>query len=158
MFSKLTIGCSLRLPINEHIQLRLMFDFPLNSEFQRFWNGVHFHYGVAPSLELRTTLNLTHGRHLPLASKIGWRYCPLLTSNVTQNEDWQLSKFMRRILKAEFFVILTRFRSFFSLNKVCVEKLFKIMRKLPWIHTQNIDPKNDFWKLNSKRISHIKRL
>ena len=64
-----------------------------------------------PSLELRTTLNLTHGRHLPLASKIGWRYCPsplslsccslltaLLTSNVKQNEDWQ-HKFTRRIVR-----------------------------------------------------------
>ena len=79
---------------------------------------------AAPSLELRTTLNLTHGRHLPLASKIGWRYCPplslysalgwlysalyptstsyyillLRTSNVKQNEDWQ-HKFTRRIVR-----------------------------------------------------------
>ena len=45
---------------------------------------------AAPSLELRTTLNLTHGRHLPLASKIGWRYCPPLSLQCTRAGCTQL--------------------------------------------------------------------
>ena len=79
------IACRLLAPNDDYIQMMPETKTTFEANFE-----ICSRVNRAPSLELRTTLNLTHGTHLPLASKIGWRYCPpLTTSNVKQNEDWQ---------------------------------------------------------------------